>query len=168
MSDNRSQECVFEEGEDRSAAELGLNHGVVDLRLVEELLQLIVGILPSDVEVTLTVNINGWPVTVLCTHGDDGIIDNGNRSIFCSHSIEWRKVRVDRGVHDLVLTGLVRPNQVDSVVVINDHVWVPDLVESWIGDLRRINQGFTTWREHGIVQVLRVPCPDDVNVSFAV
>ena len=116
----------------------------------------------------MAVNINGWPVTVLCAHGDDGIIDNGYCRILCSHSIEWCKVRVDRGVHDLVLTGLVRPNQVDSVVVIDDHVRVPDLVESWIGDLRRINQGLTTWRKHGIVQVLCVPCPDDVNVSFTI
>ena len=145
MSDNWSQERVFEECEDRSAIELRLNHGVVDLRLVEELLQLSVGILPSDVEVALTVNVNGWPVTVLCTHGNDGIIDNGNRSIFCSHSIEWRKVRVDRGVHDLVLTGLVRPDQVNSVIVIDNHVWVPNLVEARTCDLRRIDQGFTTW-----------------------
>ena len=168
MSDDRSQERVFEECEDCPAAKLRLNHGVVDLGLIEELLQLIVGILPSDVEIALAVNSDGWPVTVLCTHGDDGIIDDGNRGIFCSHSIEWCKIRVDRGVHDLVLTGFVCPNQVDSVVVINDHVWMPNLVEPWVCDLRRIDQGFTTWREHGIVQVLRIPCPDNVNVSFTV
>ena len=76
VTDNRRKECVFEEGQYRSSIVFRLNHRVVDLRLIEELLQFIVGILPSNVEVALAVNVDGRPVTILSTHGDDGVINH--------------------------------------------------------------------------------------------
>ena len=76
VTDDRCKECVFEEGQHRASIVFRLNHRVVDLRLIEELLQFIVGILPSNVEVALAVNVDGRPVTILGTHGDDGVINH--------------------------------------------------------------------------------------------
>ena len=168
MSDNWSQEGVLEECKDGSTTELWLNHGVVDLRLVEELLQFVIGVLPSDVKVALTIDVNGWPIAVLRSHGNDGIINRRNCCIFSSHAVEWRKVWIDRSVHDLVLARFVCPNQMDSVVIIDDHVGMPNFVEPWICDLSCIDQRFTAWRKHGIIQVLIVPRPYDVDVSFTI
>ena len=67
-----------------------------------------------------------------------------------------------------MLPSLVRPNNVDAVEVVHCDIRVPNLVQSSVGDLRGVDEGLAARREHGIVEVEFVSCPNDVHVTFAV
>ena len=140
MSNDWSQECVVKQCDDCSRSDIWLEHCVVNLRLIEEPLKFVIGIFPNDVGVALAVEINCRPVAVLSAHGDDVIIDCTECSIVTCRAIHWSRPRVENGVDDFVLAGFVSPNDVDSIHLIDDHVWVPNLVKSWIGDLSGVNE----------------------------
>ena len=65
VPDDGRDKSVIKERDDSARADVRLNHGVVDLWLVKETAQFVVVVLPNDVNVVLTVNVEGRPVAVL-------------------------------------------------------------------------------------------------------
>ena len=65
VPDDGRQEGVIEQGDNGTGADVGLNHGVVDLGLVEETTEFVVVVLPHDVDVVLAVDVKSRPVSVL-------------------------------------------------------------------------------------------------------
>ena len=63
-NDGREQ-GVVKERDDGPRADVGLDHGIVDLRLVEETSEFVVVVLPHDVDVVLAVDVQGRPIAVL-------------------------------------------------------------------------------------------------------
>ena len=66
MTDDRSEKRVIEVGDDGPRADIWAKHGVVDLRLIEETTQFVIGIFPDNVDTALAVDIDCRPVAVLC------------------------------------------------------------------------------------------------------
>ena len=168
VTDDGRQEGVVKEGDDGAGANVRLNHGVVDLRLVEETTEFVVVVLPNDVNVVLAVDVESRPVPVLRAAGDAGVINGRDGSVVGSHAVHGRCPWGEGRVHDGVLTGFVGPNDVDAVILVNGEIGVPNLVEAGVGDLGRIDQRFTTGRNHRVVQVEVVSRPHNVHVAGAV
>ena len=168
VTDDGCQEGVVKEGDNGTGADVRLNHGVVDLRLVEETAEFVVVVLPHDVNVVLAVDIEGGPVSVLRAARDDGVIDGRDGSVVGCHAVHGCGPRREGRVHDGVLTGFIGPNNVNAVVLVNGEIGVPNLVESGVGDLGRIDQRFATGRNHRVVQVEVVARPHNVHVAGAV
>ena len=135
MTDDGGEQGVIEQRDGRSRTDVRLNHGIVDLGLVEETTEFVVVVFPNDVNVVLTVDVDGWPISVLRAALDDGIVNGGDGSVVGSHAVHrcrpWRESRV----HDGVLARFVGPNHVKAIKLINGDVGVPNLVKSRVGDL---------------------------------
>ena len=142
-----------------------MNHGVVDLRLVEEFSELIVVVFPNDVNVVLAVDVKGWPIAILRASFNDGVINGRDGPVVRSRTVHRRSPWIKYGIHNGVLARFVSPYEVDSVEFVNLHVWVPDLVKAGVGDLCGVDERLPTWREHRVVEVLIVASPYDVDVS---
>ena len=141
VSDDRRQQGVVEERQRGASGHVGLDHGVVDLGLREELVKRIVGVLPHDVKGAHAVDVNGGPVAVLRALRDDGVIDGGDGAVGRGLTVTWRLERLQSGVHDGVLTGSVGPHDVHGVVLVDHEVGVRNLVETRIADLGGVNHG---------------------------
>ena len=168
VANDGCEEGVIKESDGCTRTDVGLNHGVVDLRLVEETPQFVVVVLPNDVNVVLTVDIERGPVSVLGPPRDDGVIDGRNGAVVRCHAVHWSGPWRECRVHDGVLTCFVGPYDVDAVVFVDGEIRVPNLVESRIGDLGGIDQCLATGRHHRVVEVEVVTSPYHVNVSGAV
>ena len=67
VADDGRQQGVIKQGDNGARADVGLNHGVVDLGLVEKSTKFVVVVLPDDVNVVLAVDVKSGPVSVLRT-----------------------------------------------------------------------------------------------------
>ena len=67
MADDGRQQGVIKQGDDGTRADVGLNHGVIDLGLVEKSTKFVVVVLPDNVNVVLAVDVKSGPVSVLRT-----------------------------------------------------------------------------------------------------
>ena len=168
VSDNRCQQGVVKERDNGARTDVGLNHRVVDLRLVEEAPEFVVVVLPDDVNVVLTVDVKGGPISVLRAARNDGVVNGGDGSVIGGHAVHGSGPRRECRVHDGVLAGFVRPDNVNAIELVDSKIGVPNLVKSRIGDLGRIDQGFATGRDHGVVEVEVVSRPNNVHVAGAV
>ncbi len=168
VTDDWREKGVVKQRDDGTDRCIGLEHCVVDLGLVEETLEFVIGVFPNDVRVALAVQIDGGPVAVLRAHGHHVVVNGADGSIVTCGTIHWSGPRIEDRVDDFVLAGFVGPNNVNAVHVVDGHVRVPNLVESGIRNLSGVNEGLASWRKHGVVEVEVVSSPDDVNVSFAV
>ena len=168
VSDDWRQQGVVEERQRGASGHVGLDHGVVNLGLREELVKRVVRVLPHDVKGAHAVDVNGGPVAVLRALRNDGVIDGGDGAVGRGLTVTWRLERLQSGVHDGVLTGPVGPHDVHGVVLVDHEVGVRNLVEARIADLGGVNHGLAARREHGVPQVLTVSGPHEVHVSFAV
>ena len=65
VADDGCKKRVVEQGHNGTGANVWLNHGVVDLGLVEETTELVIVVLPNDVHVVLAVNVESGPIPVL-------------------------------------------------------------------------------------------------------
>ena len=65
VADDGGEQGVVKERDDGARADVGLNHGIVDLRLIEEAPEFVVVVLPNDVDVVLAVDVQGRPIAVL-------------------------------------------------------------------------------------------------------
>ncbi len=65
VPNDRGQQSVVEERQRGTCGHVWFNHGVVNLRLREELVKRVVGVLPNDVKRALAVDVDGGPVAVL-------------------------------------------------------------------------------------------------------
>ena len=53
-----------------------MDHGVVDLRLLVELVERFERVLPGDVGVVLRIGVYGWPIAVLGVDRDFEVVNN--------------------------------------------------------------------------------------------
>ena len=56
--------------------QIRLNHGVVNLRLLVELVKRFERVLPDDVGVVLGIGVYGWPIAVLGVDRDFEVVNN--------------------------------------------------------------------------------------------
>ena len=139
VPDDGRQKGVIEQRDDGAGANVRLNHGVVDLGLVEKSAKFVIVVLPHDVNVVLAVDVEGGPISVLRAARDNGIIDGRNGPVIRSHAVHWSGPWRESGVHDGVLAGLIGPDHVNAVVLVNNEIGMPNLVKSRIGDLGGID-----------------------------
>ena len=97
------EQGVVKESDNGSCGWVRLKHAVVNLRLVEETIEFVIGVLPYDVGVSLAVQINGWPVAVLGAHRDDVVVDRTYCAVVACRSVHRRSPRVEDRVDNFVL-----------------------------------------------------------------
>ena len=148
VSDDWGEEGVVKERDHSTGSNVWLDHGVVDLWLVEETSQLIIVVLPHNVNVVLAVNIEGGPVTVLGSARDDGVVDGRDGAVIGCHAVHRGGPRRDGRVHDGVLAGFVSPHDVNAIVLVNGKIRMPNFVKSRIGNLGCVNERLPSWRHH--------------------